>query len=92
MTTNDKDLDGDGVVEESELKVYLSKMRVQRRMAIASFAFIPLYTIGIVSLLATGILTAEGVSSLTGLSGLFITGMFGVVATYFGVEYFLTKK
>lgn len=92
MTTDNKDLDGDGVVEESELKVYLRKMRVQRRMAIASFVFIPLYTIGVVVLLATGILSDTDVSSLTGLSGLFITGMFGVVATYFGVEYFLTKK
>ena len=92
MTENNRDLDGDGVVEETELAVYLRKLRVQRRMAVASFIFIPVYVIAIVAMLATGILNAEEVSSLTGLSGLFITGMFGVVATYFGVEYFLSKK
>lgn len=78
---NNIDLDGDGVVEDNEMALYMKRRTVQRRMAIASM----------IALVATGTwmvlgMPAERLEAMGSLLDLYWVTLGGVIATYMGAE------
>ena len=78
---NNLDLDGDGVVEDNEMALYMKRRTVQRRMAIASM----------IALVATGTwmvlgMPAERLEAMGSLLDLYWVTLGGVIATYMGAE------
>lgn len=86
------DLNNDGNVSVDEVEVALRKMKTQRRLAIAAFVINGLYAFATVGLMSFGWLTPDMVSAFTGIGGLFLTTNAGIIAAYFGVEGWLSKK
>ena len=86
------DLNNDGNVSVDEVEVSLRKIKTQRRLAIAAFVVNALYVFMIAILMAVGVMTPEMVSAQTGIGGMFLTANAGVIAAYFSVEGWLSKK
>ena len=86
------DLNSDGNVSVDEVEVSLRKIKTQRRLAIAAFTVNALYVFLLAILIAVGVMTPEMVSAQTGIGGMFLTTNAGVIAAYFGVEGWLSKK
>lgn len=86
------DLNNDGNVSVDEVEVSLRKIRTQRRLAVAAFLVNAVFVFMVAILMAFGLLTPEMVSASTGIGGMFLTTNAGVIAAYFGVEGWLSKK
>lgn len=86
------DLNNDGNVSADEVEISLRKMKTQRRLAIAAFLMNTLYVFLVAILTSIGVMSPETVSAQTGIGGMFLTTNAGVIAAYFGVEGWLSKK
>lgn len=80
------DLDGDGVLNEDEAKLYRKRLRVQRRIAILSFVAILLMGFGIVIFTGFEFITIEMVEGFSTFLGWFFTILGGIVLAYMGIE------
>lgn len=82
-TSNNKlDIDGDGIVSDSERDMYTTRVNTKRRMAIIAMSSMIILTI----LLFTPWVGVERVKAIGDLIGMFYIAMAGIVGTYMGAE------
>jgi hypothetical protein len=84
---NSADLNKDGIVSDTELKIYETRVKTQRKLAVSSFIFTIVFT----AILMTDIIEIDRVKALSDLFGMFYITMGGIVAAYFGAAAWMHK-
>lgn len=87
-----EDLDNDGHVTEDEHTVFFMKFKSRRRLTIGAFVAILLVTAFLLIAPAAGVVSIALLQAYGVVLGFFYVGMFGIIATFFGVEKWLSKK
>lgn len=82
------DLDGDGIVSDTEMQIFERKMRAQRRMATYSLVAM----VGFTALLFSPIISVEKVQALNGIIDMFYVSLATVVGAYMGASAWMGRK
>jgi len=88
----EEDLDNDGHITDDEHEVFWMQYKSRRRIAIGAFVSILLVTAFLLVAPAAGLVSIALLQAYAVVLGFFYVGMFGVIAAYFGVEKWLSKK
>lgn len=86
--SSEADINGDGKVNEEELKIYNEKIRVQKNLAMGSFAFIILFT----AFIMTPAIPESRVTALSDIFSMFYIMMGSVIGAFMGFSTWLNKK
>jgi hypothetical protein len=82
------DLDGDGKLSEKELLMHQRRVSTQRNLSITAMISMVLFT----AMLMTPLIPETRVDSLSDIFSMFYIIMGGIIAAFFGVSGWMSKK
>lgn len=88
MSKESIDLDGDGVIDEDELKLFYAKTKTKMRIAVFSLAGMMVFT----GILMTPLISIERVEALKDIISMFYIMAGSVIGTFMGVSAWMSKK
>lgn len=81
------DLNGDGKIDKKEMKIHTTKIKTQRSIAITAMVIMCAVTIYLLVFMPV-----DRLAAVSNILDMFYITMGGVIATYMGVEAYITKR